>query len=896
MIVHRQRPHVRLLLLAIAGAILALLGGLAGVAHAESPWGELTRTPLSVGAGEGEIDLSHENISGYDTVAVDPTDGAFYVGEQIAAEQKPEFRIQRFGPEGKLQASITFATREEGTSLTEHTAEGMELAVDPARGRVYALIIYKRRPQSEAESIAGENECEEKPTECYEHIPLDAEERAAAELYAFDYTGSKLVGAKLKKEPGGEEVPAPIVVQSAFKTQKEEPREALLDPRGVAVEPATGDLAITGEEDLQENLKVEKGEAEKECRATVQLIDVKEEASKKELSGKVGPRYVDEGSVLEAKTCGAEESEASVPFSPVFTAGGKLLAEETGLQDLPHWGEVWELPLSGTKLTTTTKVEEFAATPRQLYSLGEQQELVNVEAEGLGNAAMSFVPTGSGEGKLYLATKIKGGSGEGENAGVLVLGYNETGATPEAKELGWTGGGHEAGGGGEGCVIPSPNAGAIMVGGFKEETAGGKEGVVAFDVFAHQSNNKSEKRVEAFQFGPGSSKAGECPHASAAALGVKVKGVEVHRLAPGEKATLASKLTAGNAESVEWKLENLSTGKTTTETGGYEFGETSLEHSFSEEGKYQIVEVIQTDNLASPKVEATRDLTVKPPGPEFMISGPTSVAKEEQEATFEAEVTDEDAKASPLKYVWSFGDGATEEGQVEVKGGVATILGRHHYGSLCAPCTVTLQATDAEGRTGQASATITVHEDKAEEEARRLREESERKQREEAERRQHEAEERARKEAEEKKLKEEQEHNKKPEVAPEVTLSGSSLAASPQGAVTIKVACPAGDTSCSGTVTLRTVGATSAAHGKKHKNKPASVTLASGSFSVTGGHVVAVTLHLSAQGRSMLKRLHVLRVQAVVVAHDPSGASHTTQTTVTLRVATKSSHGHSRKH
>jgi hypothetical protein len=32
-------------------------------------------------------------------------------------------------------------------------------------------------------------------------------------------------------------------------------------------------------------------------------------------------------------------------------------------------------------------------------------------------------------------------------------------------------------------------------------------------------------------------------------------------------------------------------------------------------------------------------------------------------------------------------------------------------------------------------------------------------------------------------------------------------------------------------------------------------------------------------------RLHVLRAQAVLVARDPSGATHTTQTIVTLRAA-----------
>ena len=61
------------------------------------------------------------------------------------------------------------------------------------------------------------------------------------------------------------------------------------------------------------------------------------------------------------------------------------------------------------------------------------------------------------------------------------------------------------------------------------------------------------------------------------------------------------------------------------------------------------------------------------------------------------------------------------------------------------------------------------------------------------------------------------------------------------------------------------------------------MTLASGSFGVTGGQAQALTLRLSAAGRMLLARSHLLRVQVTLTAHDPAGATHTTQTTVTLR-------------
>jgi hypothetical protein len=68
------------------------------------------------------------------------------------------------------------------------------------------------------------------------------------------------------------------------------------------------------------------------------------------------------------------------------------------------------------------------------------------------------------------------------------------------------------------------------------------------------------------------------------------------------------------------------------------------------------------------------------------------------------------------------------------------------------------------------------------------------------------------------------------------------------------------------------------------------LTLASGSFTVAGGATQPVTLRLSGQARALLARLHVLRVIATIVAHDATGATHTTQATVTLH-APKSKHG-----
>jgi Trypsin len=129
-----------------------------------------------------------------------------------------------------------------------------------------------------------------------------------------------------------------------------------------------------------------------------------------------------------------------------------------------------------------------------------------------------------------------------------------------------------------------------------------------------------------------------------------------------------------------------------------------------------------------------------------------------------------------------------------------------------------------------------------------------------------------------------------PLLIPDAKLATTALEASSSGVVSIKVSCPAGESSCSGTVTLRTLGAVSTSAGGSAKKKATVLTLASGSFTVAGGRVKTVTLHLSEKARSLLARSHVLRARATVFAHDPAGATHTTQTTVTLH-AHKGRHG-----
>jgi hypothetical protein len=118
-------------------------------------------------------------------------------------------------------------------------------------------------------------------------------------------------------------------------------------------------------------------------------------------------------------------------------------------------------------------------------------------------------------------------------------------------------------------------------------------------------------------------------------------------------------------------------------------------------------------------------------------------------------------------------------------------------------------------------------------------------------------------------------------VSPAVTLSGSPSPVSKVGAFALKLHCASGATICSGTITLKTSKAIAAAKGKK----PAILALASGSFSLSGGELKSVTLHLSSTARKVLARTHVLSALATIVARDAAAETATTKAAFALHPA-----------
>ena len=116
-------------------------------------------------------------------------------------------------------------------------------------------------------------------------------------------------------------------------------------------------------------------------------------------------------------------------------------------------------------------------------------------------------------------------------------------------------------------------------------------------------------------------------------------------------------------------------------------------------------------------------------------------------------------------------------------------------------------------------------------------------------------------------------------------IATTSVSVGTSGSFPLKLSCPAGTGSCSDTLTLKTAKAVVASVAGASRSKASILTLASVSFTVAGGQVKTITLHLSATARKLLSKTHTLPAKATIVAHEANGTSHTTVASVTLRLA-----------
>ncbi len=698
-----------------------MLGALAAVAHAE--WGELGHSEI---LGPKVHNVNFPSSTSVLAFAADSADSSYYIGDE---PKEGEYRIQRF-VEGKAEASISFTPPEpkKAHGTEGETAVGLQIAVDPVHNRVYALVLYKRRSESEKEGKELEKEEKElgnacdPPKTCWTRTPLDSEEQAAGELYAFELTGGKLVSLK-----ESESKPAPLVGETtgetsvtAFADQSETPGEALLHPRGLAVDPSTGDVAILGIEDEESDEKVEKEEAEKQCRAAAQFVIVESKSGK--FTGKLGHRYVDTADVLGPGQTGCGNAEALneasvVPLSPVVTPGGNLLIY-SGAQGE---GQIWEVPTPNSE----SGEGKVVITPTLLYDEHQLGALLNLEPpEEVPGPVMSFVPEGTagGEGRIYLAAQ-----GLAHEPIPLALHYVESAdKSSEVSDIGWT-----AGGAGEMCSIASPDNATAVVG-------AGHERVLVLDAYNEEGGTHSP-RVESFAFGPGGSTSG-CPQATLTEPHMVFgDSQEATEAVTNEPVTLASELKGADAKSVKWefKYKDAATGEEGQETveqtsaqlrdahGEYEF--LPLGYEFKHAGDYEISEVVEGDDLAGEAIKPAEVLHVIATAttPILKPALPKAVRVNEEEASLAVTVEDPNTSEKPnmhlKKIKWEFGDGSPAQevtppaelanpGELQIK---------HKFTSRCkaGKCKVTLSVEDtvAEGTPAKTTFEITVNESLAEE-------------------------------------------------------------------------------------------------------------------------------------------------------------------------------------
>jgi PKD repeat protein len=818
----QTRSH-RISLSLLVLAACALVPAVVAAQASAAPYGELLRFGKA-GNKSGQFEFSAKEHA----LGVDPTDNTVYVGDEVKQGNKQtEYRVQKFSSTGSPLASVTFTV--ENAAGEGGAPDGLEgIAVDPSLGRVYVLVEYERL---EEEGPKGA-------------IRLDPEYDTAGILYAFSTTPSagKLVPAE--GAPGGVLANKEVLHAQAEVVGK--PTEsALLEPAGIAVDPKTKDVIIVGQED----------QGGEELLIAAQRVHS---------NGTLGARWVDTTHCFEGEPvsplCPTEPGEeepfqaAAEPNSPVVLANGRVLVASAG-------SEIWEIPSSFATGQAPKRVLDFE-TPEQ--SLLEFPGAIAPKEGG----AMAYVQEkgeAESEGRLYVYAGVK--RENGRTPGVISFKVAEAGGAPTLTELGWTGGANKSEH--QECTINVQKQATIG--------AGTGESVFAFDpakpTVVEEQAEGATTNPHVVKFGPGG---GGCPAATASELGLQGNqngtpvGSEASPIEAGKKVVLSLGLVGGNVRKTEWDF-----GDGTKAESGYQFGTAHVEHTYTAAGKHEVTLTITTDDLASPTVTLKAPVTVKTATPTAQFSAPGE-ANVSQKVTFDAKGS-VDPNGKALKYAWKFGDGTettttassiqheyttvgTYSVTLTVSDEVATSSPTTHSIKIVTPGSggetggggttgggttgggttgggTTGGGTTGGGTTGGGTTGGGGVLGKTETKGN-----------------------------------------------PEAKLASTGLSVSPAGSFTVKVSCPAGETSCSGTITLRTLSAVSA--GKKK----VVLTLATGSFTVAGGAAKSLTLHLSSAAKKLLARSHVLRAKATVLAHDSTGASRTTAVTVTLKPAKAKHH------
>lgn len=841
--------------LATLGALIAV--GAAGCASASaSTYGELTRfgarqeqlpdtgTPVSGGiAGKAKEGERHgEELPGPEVnyaIGVDPNEGnaVFVLDEPKEPEEKElpkerdsvtrHVRIQKFNPATKaVEATREFTvTSPPNVEESVEEIEGEEfsnIAIDAETGVLYVLSEERRQTKT-------------KP---------DEEAPVATTLYAFN---TKELGFAPHTSEGV------LANSEALKAESTATGAALIEPRGIAVDPKTHEVIIVAHEDS-------KGEKIDEVEKPVDHFVLQRVSDE----GKLGERYIDKKNYFKTSRIPEE-----YPSSPVVTSAGHVLVRfgTEGITEVPD------------EFEAATKAE---TEPKTLYT--EPQNVVAVEeseVESEAGGALSLSP----EGDLFEPSSVVN-EAEVLKAKDNGLNWGVAKRTAEGSLLGWSGGQSaliseelakaDKKANTDECVL-QPDTGKEPLMDVAAGT-GGDVFVLSPEFLEAEGNFVTTMAV--IELGP---EGKGCPTAAGSAVTVSEDGTA---LGAGETVeagtTVQVSTTVGQADALEaeWTFKNETTHEApivkkpnplefaTAESGlKLLLQQPLLNFAFPTAGQYVVTAKIHTDDLGSELVEA-KSITVNvesksgtPTAPKVTRQPANASVTEPAKATFVAE-----ASGSPKpKVQWQL---STEKGKwTNIPGASTDTLtvestkiaeSGHEYRAVF---------TNTIGEATSNPATLTVKEKES--------------------------------------LPPPKEEtttttttsttpivNVLPHVetkapaVPDAVVAGTTVKVSASGVVAVKVSCPAGETSCLGTVTLRTLTAVSAGvKARAAKAKRAILTLASGSFSVTGGGTQTIKLHLSSAARKLIAHSHTLRVRATLVAHDPAGGKHTGVQVLTLRLA-----------
>jgi hypothetical protein len=873
---------------------LALLAAAGTAAAAQAEYGEIQRFG-SAGTGEGQFETQEAGGFG-----VNPKNNDIYVVDLVNAENNT-FRIQRFDPNskgeyGKPVASITFKPKDESLKTTEEDDQISNVAVDPEKNRIYVLAA------------------EERPVGL-----IDSGKDAASQLFAFNIENEALTSLGV------------IASTKVLKPLAEGEGEALLEPDGIAVDPTNHDVIILGEEErghIEPVIALERlTEAGKLAEARWSDPTSSEESRGFLEDEASSPTVTKSGEVLvDSENEGGEIDKIPSSFSSeakatlVYAANPEVEEQPAAIREelTDFWGTADMEPRGGGVLSLGEDGTLYARADITEQNPGAHGgKLTGPEAPGVlefstskglavegwtgGQSIKGVGPSGPCKISVNVDSQVAAGTAH------HVFAFDENPESPSIIEFG-----PEGKGCAKGSVAP-PTASTTFSGGAIPEN---EPIPIADKVTLSSKLVESNALSVEWEFGDGTSKTISTDEHQTTSVEhtfvrggklevtekihtddlaepllvthskITIKGNEpvVIAGATSNITTTSAKLNATvNPEGSEVTKCTFEYG-TTTSYGTKEpctpstlaAGATAAPVSASISGLAQEttydVRIVAT-NAGSETGEAKT--TFKTAGKPVVVASATT-ALTQTSATLNATVNPEGSEVTKctFEYGTSLPSGKTASCAPSPGTGKAAVAVSAAIAGLSANTTydVKITATNTSG-TGEATTTFKTAAESGGGGGSNTGGGGN------------------------------TGGGSSPPpppgggvlpsitVSPTVTLSGGSASVTSAGALTLKLQCKTGATSCTGTIMLKTAKAVTASVGHSaKKKKPAILTLATGSFTMTGGQLKSLTLHLSSTARSLLAHMHVLGAIATIVARNAAAEKATTKASVSLRLKVAKKH------